>query len=1023
MQIRCPNCSVRFESTADTSWTNLTCPSCDASFSLSGGETTCSFRPGVRVLGRFELLQEVGAGRFGSVWKALDTQLQRMVAVKIPRQRDLGPQQTELFLRDARAAAQLRHPRIASVHEVGREDETVFIVSDFIDGANLAEWLSGTRLSFRESAELMVKIADAVHHAHETGIVHRDLKPGNIMLDRGGEPYVIDFGLARREIGEPTVTVDGQVLGTPAYMSPEQARGEAHRADRRSDVYSLGVILFKLLTDELPFRGQARMLMLQIMDEEPPSPRKLDSNIPRDLETITLKCLEKDPAKRYQTAQNLGDDLRRYLSNEPIQARPIGRLSRGWRWCKRHPDVASLSAVLLLVLLAVSIAAPIAAVQWTRLHESELRNKELHAQDLFQRAREEADAGRLAGGIAYLAAAYDLVDSDHPLNGSIRSLMSGWSSESGQPLVNDSPILAVAFSPDGQRIVVGGHDHLAGFWDAQTMMPIGQPLEHADSVRAVAFSPDGKLVLTGCQDNAAHLWDLKSAAPVGKPLDHAEQVWAVAFSADGKMAATGGRDHTARLWDVQTGASLGSPLRHPQSVCSVAFTANGRRLLTGCGDGIARVWDLQPKTPKESGFKVENSRLVYAVVPSPDGSRILAACSNLIAQIRDSESFKPVGEPLRHDHSVYAAAWSPDGRSALTGSFDNTARLWNTKTYKPIGQPLRHGDWVMSVAFSPDGRTVLTGSADLTARLWQIHPKEVSLAGASDAVISDDLNSLIVESISRPFEFWDLQVGIPCIVPLNLTALDVLAKSSDGRKALIRVSNDAAAIWEVQTGKSDPQNFRHESMIWTGCFSVDGRTLLTGGQDQRIRIWDATSGEPIGAPIRTGGIVRAVAISHNGKLILSGSSNQTAGVWDAQTGAPQGLPMRHPREVLKVAFSPDDRLALTIGSDGMARLWDVGTGKLLARPLQYEIDSNDANLEVKDGMFNSDGSSIQFRCTDGISRQYAVPLQLPNNPSFIHAWAKARAAIQLDSKGVPRQLSQAEWLEARRELASLQKAD
>ena len=226
MQIRCPHCHVPFDSVEQASWADMLCPACGSSFSLSGSDATYTYRPGVQILGHFELLEQVGSGRYGSVWKARDTQLQRTVAVKIPRQKDLDPKETEIFLRDARAAAQLNHPRIAGVHEVGREDNTVYIVTDYIDGANLSEWLTGQRLTSREAAEMVVKIAEALHHAHEAGVVHRDLKPSNIMLDQDGEPHVIDFGLARRETGEIAMTVEGQVLGTPAYMSPEQAAGK-----------------------------------------------------------------------------------------------------------------------------------------------------------------------------------------------------------------------------------------------------------------------------------------------------------------------------------------------------------------------------------------------------------------------------------------------------------------------------------------------------------------------------------------------------------------------------------------------------------------------------------------------------------------------------------------------------------------------------------------------------------------------------------------------------------------------------
>ena len=398
LRVRCPHCRnpmelLESEYSLDAPPDAMSCESCGEEISILADTTNYD---ATHRLGSFHLEEQLGTGSFGTVWRAYDEELDRDVAVKIPRRSQMSSSGDEQFMREARITAQLKHPNIVSVHEVGRESDTFYIVSDLVEGVTLSRWLADRgNLSPKDAAGLCEKLARAVEHAHQRGVIHRDLKPANIMMEWDDNPQIMDFGLAKRDVAEITMTADGVVLGTPAYMSPEQAKGESFRVDGRSDVYSLGVILFELLTGELPFRGGQRMLIQQVIHDEPPSPRKFAARVPRDLETICLKCLAKERVGRYSSSMALAEDLARFARGEPIQARPSSRVDKAWRWSKRNPVAAALLALISLL----AIVGP--AFGWHERHQRLLITKlDRENQNVIRRLRENSQ--RMSDEIAEL---------------------------------------------------------------------------------------------------------------------------------------------------------------------------------------------------------------------------------------------------------------------------------------------------------------------------------------------------------------------------------------------------------------------------------------------------------------------------------------------------------------------------------------------------------------------------------------------------------------------------------------------
>ncbi|MCO8122379.1 bifunctional serine/threonine-protein kinase/formylglycine-generating enzyme family protein [Stieleria sp. TO1_6] len=387
MYVRCPKCDTSIEASESENLSELLCTGCGEKINLFVEEESTTDPPdSFPEIGQFRLIAQVGKGGFGVVWKAEDTQLDRFVAIKTPRPGSIAPDKSNQFIREAQAAAQLHHPNIVSVHEVGRTADGIYIVSDFIDGTTLYKWMHENEPEIRQAAKLCITIADALQHAHAAGIIHRDIKPGNILIDTDQIPYVTDFGLAQRQFGDTAMTVDQRIVGTPSYMSPEQALGE--RVDCRTDIYSLGVLLFELLTGTRPFRGSRNRVLQKVIEEDPIYPRRLNGSVPRDLETICLKCLQKHPSSRYQSADELRDDLQRFLDHQPIHARPTNSLERIGKWCVRKPLVASLYA---LVFLATVAGISGVTWQWQRALASQRR----HAKTQIRLIREAEPAAVL----------------------------------------------------------------------------------------------------------------------------------------------------------------------------------------------------------------------------------------------------------------------------------------------------------------------------------------------------------------------------------------------------------------------------------------------------------------------------------------------------------------------------------------------------------------------------------------------------------------------------------------------------
>jgi WD40 repeat protein/tRNA A-37 threonylcarbamoyl transferase component Bud32 len=913
--------------------------------------TTCGLEapasaPCPRRVGDYELLEPIGQGGMGVIYKARQLRLQRLVAVKMIRPDRLTSAADVLrFRSEAEAAASLDHPNIVPIYEVGEHEGEHFFSMKLLEGGSLDRRLPGLSADPAACAGVVATVARAVHYAHQRGLLHRDLKPANILLDARGRPHVTDFGLAKRltraglEAGEASLTQQGMIVGTPNYMAPEQAAPKGG-VSTAADVYSLGAILYELLTGRPPFRAETPLdTIRQLLEREPAPPRSLNRRVDRDLETVCLKCLHKEPGKRYASAEALADDLRRFRQGEPIRARPVGRRERLLKWVRRRPALAALAALLVLVFLA-----GFAGVSWEwRRAEGEYEKAAASA------ATERRTAYARAVALAYAEWRDGNAGRAEQVLDECRPELREWEWHYLRRLFqarqlatlkgHADGVLAVAFSPDSARVASADAAGAVKVWDRRAP---GEPLtlrHHGAAVRAVAFSPDGRRLAGGDADGTVRVWDAESGAAAAAWRGHATAVAGLAFSPDGRrLASTAGEESSSgelKLWDPADGTALaGRDWDTP--LAAVAFSPEGRRLIAADRDGKVHIWDAI--TLESAGaFQWRTKRIVpwTGVAWSADGAWVAAGSPAGLVRVWDAataeESFT-VLTPTQAGVSGLAFG-GEDGRFLAAAAADNTIQGWFTRSGKPAFTLRGHRRAVTAVACSPDGQCLASASMDRTVKLWDLNQRDEDLTlkpgneGVTGVAFSPDGARLASVTRDRVLKVWDVETG-KAVVPLRSLpeAMNGVAFSPDGRRLAAACDDGVVRVWDADGGQELQSLGERGGPVHAVAFSPAGGLLASAGDDGEVRVWEVPSGEERFRVGDHGGPVRAVAFSPDGRRLAAAGDDGVVRVWDADGGHEIFTRRDHDGPVYAVAFSLDGRLLATAGQDEAVRVWDASTG-------------------------------------------------------------------------------------------------